>query len=330
MPKLEAESLTQKIGLDQIIDNGNIREKEKYGPNEKGDYPAEIMELAESIKSIGQLQPINVKLIGEVDGTKQFELIAGGRRRAAFQYLCSIGEDFSRIDAKITTGNKLTIQLVENIQREDLSASEREAAIFQLAESGLKQSEIAAQLSKPKAYVSIHISAFEMRQQAEKAEIDTSGIETSTFSELLSIPENDLIKVITDLVNFGGTRSIAKQLAKQYKKPAAPPDEKPETPPEENIADIDPLAGENTLPGASPEPPPITPDENPPPVTPEKRRPLLGTKEEEPIEAAHRVVDVNIILTIIFNYINKTAGERKEAAKDILAIIHKELDKNHA
>jgi hypothetical protein len=50
MPKMEVASITQQIGLDRITDTGNIREQEKYGPDEKGNFPEATKELSESIK----------------------------------------------------------------------------------------------------------------------------------------------------------------------------------------------------------------------------------------------------------------------------------------
>jgi len=336
MPKLEAASLTQSVGLDQIIDTGNIREKEKYGPNEKGEYPPDIIELAESIKSIGQIQPIVLKELEPVDGNKRFELIAGFRRRAAFEYLKSKGDDYNRINATIFSGEKSIIQLVENIQRVDLSSREREAGIYQLLESGIKQNEIAAKLSKSKSYVSIHVSAYKMRLAAEKEGIDTKDIETTTFGELLSIPDKSLISVIKDLVNFGGTRAAANQLARAFKEPApkSPAPEKVETPrPVENppplsgADEIDPLVNENEeKPKKEPEPPPIESEK--PKEAPAKPEGKKEAPAKDNFEADHLVVDINMILQIILNYINETTGEKREAAENILALIHKELDKN--
>ena len=344
MPKLEAASITQKISLSQIIDNGNIRELKKYSPNGKGEYPVEIVELAQSIKQIGQIQPIVVKPAGEEGGIKRYEIIAGFRRRAAFQYLCSLGDDFQQIEANIKTGDKLIIQLVENIQREDLTAPEREKAIFQLAESGLKQNEIAAQLSKSKGFVSINISAWKIRAAAEKEGVDLSGVETSTLSELLSVPEEKLPDVLRELARLGGTRAAAAMLAAPFKKgKQAPPPEKPAPPPENTP--VDAPQGPSKAPGGDiapslPEPPPEP--QTPPPVKPKKG----DEPAPEPITADHRIIDVNIILTVILDYItreekqlppgtpaekNKWGGVTKiEAAKDILALIHKELDRNHA
>ena len=333
MPKMETASLTQKISLSDIIDTGNIRELKKYGPDNQGVFPEEIIELAQSIRNNGQIQPVVVKIAGENDGRKQYELIAGFRRRAAFQYLCSKGDDFNMINASIVTGDKLIIQLVENIQRADLSAREREAGIFQLLESGLKQNEIAAQLSKSKSYVSIHVSAYKMRIAAEGAGIDTADIETSTFGELLAIPENDLIPAVKELASMGGTRAAARTLAQNFKNPGKPeppplapppaplPEEKDDPPtassPPPDTGDIDPLVGMD-------EPEPETAPPPPEEKTPEK--PEVKKPEPERFEADHRIIDVNVILEVILKYIDAASGEKEEAAKDILALIHERLD----
>jgi ParB/RepB/Spo0J family partition protein len=358
MPKMEKESLTQMIGLDRITDTGNIREQGKYGPDEKGNFPDDIRELAESIKKSGLLEPVIVKEAGEVDGVKQYELIAGFRRRAAFQCLCAQNLNYNQIEAKIVTGDKLTIQLVENIQRSDLSAIERERAVYQMYENGIKQNEIAAQLSKSKTFVSIHISAYKMRVIADKNGIKTEGIETSTLSELLSIPDTDLPQVIKDLVNFGGTRSAARQLAAAYA-------EKKNPPLEMGADDLDigmngggegeePQAGQELKTGNAPEekpevetepPPARTPplDEPEPEEKPEKEKPAsAGKPEPEPLptrpEIYHAEIDVNIILTGIYDYIDGikkklpdkgieslTEAAKIEAANDIIALIHERL-----
>jgi ParB family chromosome partitioning protein len=325
---MEAASLTQSIGLEQIIDTGNIRSVANYGPNDKGEYPPAIIELAESIKSIGQIQPIVLKELEPVDGVKRYELIAGFRRRAAFEYLRSKGDDFNRINATILTGEKSVIQLVENIQRVDLSSREREAGICQLLASGMKQTEIALKLSKSKAYISIHVAANRMRKLAEDAGIDTSEIESTTFSELLSIPEKDLIKVIHNLVILGSTRTVASTLARDYKRP------RPETPaPVENAPpppQIETAQPDVAVDTEKPEPPPLSTTLNdkpePPPEKPEAKKPA---PIKEPLEAEHLIVDLNMVLTIILDYANKHEGEKKEAAEDILALIQNEANLKH-
>jgi ParB/RepB/Spo0J family partition protein len=355
---MEKENLTQMIGLDRIIDTGNIREQEKYGPDENGNFPDDIRELAESIKKSGLLEPIIVKEAGEVDGVKQYELVAGFRRRAAFQYLCAQNLNYNQIEAKIVTGDKLTIQLIENIQRSDLSAIERERAVYQMSENGIKQNEIAAQLGKSKSFVSIHISAYKMRVLTDKYGIKTEGIETSALSELLSIPDTDLPEVIKDLVNFGGTRSAARQLAAAYAEKKNPPlemdvndlnismdggeGEEPQAEPELETGDTPEEKTEietEPLPARTPPPP----DEMEPEEKLEKEKQALDKKTEpEPFpsrpEIYHAEIDVNIILTCIYDYINGikkklpdkgieslTENAKIEAANDIIALIHERL-----
>ena len=341
MPKMEAASLTMKISLAQIVDTGNIREVKTYGPDYKGEYPPEIIELAQSIKTVGQLQPVNVKMAVDNDGDKQYELIAGFRRRAAFQYLCSTGEDYNQIDARIVTGDKLTIQLIENIQREDLSAQEREKAISQLAESGMKQTEIAAQISKSKSFVSVNISAYKIRKKAFYAGIDLTGVETSTLAEFLSVPDDELLMLLKKLMDHGGTRAAASVLTARFKRgKETPPPEDTTTPDiapvtpinkdEPPSDDIDPLKDhDNNLTKAPPKKPQPKPIKSPPP----------DDDYDEPIEAEHREVDVNIVLTVIYDYIKQLENlkpetdmgktmmaDKAEAAKDIMALILKRLD----
>jgi ParB/RepB/Spo0J family partition protein len=348
MPKLEPAGTSRKISLSQIVDTGNIREN----------Y-TDIKELAESIKKNGQLQPVVVKVVEGKNGEEQFELIAGFRRRAAFQYLCDHGDDFKMISATIVTGDKLTLQLVENIQRSDLSARERERAIFQMFESGLKQNEIAARLSKGKSFVSVNLSAYKMRILADKNNIDIKNIETSTLSELLGIPDNDLPELLKELINFGGTRAAARSLARTYQKKKNPPLDTFDDPNMDMQYPADsstrtPADPENTEektkegpePEKSEEPPQDKNTENPvpeagkppaPAIKP-RRPPLLRKPEQEPIEPEHAVIDVNIILTTIHSYIDgiKKKIEEKggfladtakiDAANDIIALIHERLN----
>ncbi len=207
MPKLESTGLTQKISLSQIIDTGNVRE----------DY-RDIEELAKSIKDNGLMQPIVVKRAGlSPEGLPQFELIAGHRRKKAFEYLCSKGDDFSMIEAVIKTGDKLSLQLIENIQRSDLTAAERESGLFEMLNAGFSQKEIAVRLSKSEDWVSKHLAAQKVRTFLNKKNINTEKLETSTLNLFRTIPESDLINVIEKTLTQGGTRAVAESVIREYK-----------------------------------------------------------------------------------------------------------------
>ena len=87
-----------------------------------------LYELAESIKHQGLLQPIVLRIQNDTDG--RYELIAGERRWRAAQ-LAGV-KKIPAILKKVDENTAAAIALVENIQREDLSAIEEATAIKQL------------------------------------------------------------------------------------------------------------------------------------------------------------------------------------------------------
>lgn len=211
MAKIESAGRTQKISLSQIIETGNVRE----------DY-RDIEELAQSIKDNGLMQPIVVKRAGLTsEGIPQFELVAGNRRKRALEYLCSKGDDFSMVDAVIITGDKLTLQLIENIQRSDLTSAERENGVFEMLNTGLSQREIAAKLAKSEQWVSRHLAAHKTRQILISKGINCE-YETNILTAFRTIPDDDLISLIEKLEELGGTKIAAEKIVREYKNPSPP------------------------------------------------------------------------------------------------------------
>lgn len=211
MAKIESSGRTQKISLSQIIETGNVRE----------DY-RDIEELAQSIKDNGLMQPIVVKRAGLTsEGVPQFELVAGNRRKRALEYLCSKGDDFSMVDAVIITGDKLTLQLIENIQRSDLTSAERENGVFEMLNTGLSQREIAAKLAKSEQWVSRHLAAHKTRQILTSKGINCE-YETNILTAFRTIPDDDLIPLIEKLEELGGTKIAAEKIVREYKNPSPP------------------------------------------------------------------------------------------------------------
>lgn len=203
MPKLTPQSaLTFKISLDQIKETGNVRTS--YN-DEK------IQELADSIFKYGLINPISVKPLPEDEnGIKQYELVAGHRRLRAFRYLCSVGQDYSQINASvIVKGSKNVLQLIENVQREDLEPVDVETAIKALVTAGMSQKEIAEELSKSLSWVHDRLAGTEVRENAEARGIDTSGMTTKALSQLASVPGEQLSDVINQAKANGGTVKAA-------------------------------------------------------------------------------------------------------------------------
>lgn len=203
MPKLTPNNtLTFKISIDQIKETGNVRTN----------YDDEkIKELADSIFKYGLINPVSVKpLPDSPDGIKQYELVAGHRRLRAFQYLCSIGQDYSQITASVVTkGSKNVLQLIENVQREDLEPVDVETAIKALATAGMSQKEISEELSKSLSWVHDRLAGTEVRENAEARGIDTNGMSTKALSQLASVPEEQLSDVISQVKANGGTVKAA-------------------------------------------------------------------------------------------------------------------------
>ena len=211
MPKLPQENvLTRKISLDQIIETGNVR----LNYNQQ-----EIENLADSIFNFGLINPISVKFLKEnEDGIKLYELIAGHRRVRAFKYLCEKGHDYTQITATICHGEKEIVQLVENIQREQLSQIDIETAIKALVAAGMSQKEIAEELSKPLSWLHDTLAGSQVRENVEAQGVDTTGMSTKALSQLASIPGDKLPEVVSKAKNNGGTVKAATEQLQEYRK----------------------------------------------------------------------------------------------------------------
>lgn len=207
--KLNANATFIKIPLAQIRETGNVRHK--Y--DEDG-----IKELAESIRNNGLMNPITVKPAQEDEnGEKTYELIAGHRRIRAYKYLCDQGDDFSMVECCIRTGNKLVLQIIENIQRADITPREKEDAIAQMLAENYTQTDIARELSKPIQWVSDIVAGAKVRKVADYHRFDTENIATKTLSQLRTIPEDELYAPLEQLVMRGGTMKAATDILHEWK-----------------------------------------------------------------------------------------------------------------
>jgi ParB family chromosome partitioning protein len=121
---------------------------------------ASIAELAASIKSFGVLQPILLRPQAEwstVEGKPIYLVIAGERRFRAAQAagLTHIPAIVGQVDDETAA----TMQLVENIQREELSLKDTAAGILALYEKHKALAPVATLVGKSVPWVSKHITA---------------------------------------------------------------------------------------------------------------------------------------------------------------------------
>ena len=139
-------SKENKIEKPDSIVSINKVEPNREQPRKKFDEDA-LLELAESIKQFGILQPILVQ-----DRKTYYEIIAGERRWRAAK-IAGLKEVPVMI-RNYTEQEIAEISLIENIQREDLNPIEEAQAYKKLMEEfRLKQDEIAERVSKSRTAV---------------------------------------------------------------------------------------------------------------------------------------------------------------------------------
>src|SRR5215469_4603222 len=117
--------------------------------------PAELAELAASLKASGLLQPIAVRPLRDgarPGATGRFELLAGERRLRAATHLG--WSEIPAIVREVDDRTALTLALVENLQRSDLNPIEEAEGYAQLAQSfALTQQDIAEAVGKDRSTI---------------------------------------------------------------------------------------------------------------------------------------------------------------------------------
>ena len=145
---------------DSMIDINKI-EPNREQPRKNFDEDA-LLELAESIKQFGLLQPILVQ-----DRKEYYEIIAGERRWRAAK-LAGLKE-VPVIIKNYSEQEIVEISLIENIQREDLNPIEEALAYKRLmTEFNLKQDEIAERVSKSRTAVTNSIRLLKLCDEVQQ------------------------------------------------------------------------------------------------------------------------------------------------------------------
>ena len=141
-----------------------------------------LLELAESLKQHGMVQPIVVRKVGE-----QFEIIAGERRWRAAR-MAGIAM-VPVVIKEVPDDRLLEIALVENIQRQELNPIEEATAYWQLGEHlRLTQEQVADRVGKSRPQVANTLRL--LRLPAEiKADVAHGRLSTGHAKVLLGVPD---------------------------------------------------------------------------------------------------------------------------------------------
>ena len=202
-----------------------VQEKEKAGeleikisaiepnrsqPRKKFEEDA-LIELSESIKQYGVLQPLLVS-----DKKDHYEIIAGERRWRAAK-LAGL-KKVPVIVKEFTDQQEFEISLIENLQREDLNPIEEAQAYKKLLEDyDLRQDEIAERVSKSRTAITNSMRLLKLDEKVQQMLIDdmiSSGharailplpveqqviIANKVFDEKLSVRETEkLVRTILE------------------------------------------------------------------------------------------------------------------------------------
>lgn len=177
---------------DAVMINIKKVEPNREQPRKKFDEDA-LIELSESIKQFGVLQPL---LCQERDD--YYEIIAGERRWRAAK-IAGIKE-VPVIIKKLSEQEIMEISLIENLQREDLNPIEEALAYKRLIdEFKLKQDEVAERVSKSRTAVTNAMRLLKLNEKVQQMVIDEM-LTTGHARALLGIEDQDIQYVLAQQI----------------------------------------------------------------------------------------------------------------------------------
>ncbi|MBO5371471.1 MAG: ParB/RepB/Spo0J family partition protein [Lachnospiraceae bacterium] len=209
--------IPQKIAIEEVTDASKDAvmvdilkvEPNREQPRKNFDEDA-LLELSDSIKQFGILQPILVQ-----DKKEYYAIIAGERRWRAAK-LAKLKE-VPVIIKDLTDQEIVEISLIENIQREDLNPIEEAFAYKRLIdEFHLKQDEVAERVSKSRTAVTNSMRLLKLSEKVQQMLIDEM-LTMGHARALLGIEDAEkqysvAQKVFDEKLNVRETEKLVKKL----------------------------------------------------------------------------------------------------------------------
>ena len=165
-----------------------------------------LRELADSIKEFGVLEPIIIK-----KSIRGYEIVAGERRckaceMANIKTIPAIVKDFN--DEEM-----MQIALLENIQREDLTAIEEAEAYSNLVKSlGISQEELARRIGKSRSYVTNVVGLLNLPETVKDLVI-AKKISMTNARTLSKIKDPSKVEEMADrIINEGLTTAAIEEI----------------------------------------------------------------------------------------------------------------------
>lgn len=190
--------------------------------------PADLQELADSIRQHGVLQPL---IVARLEGQDQLLLVAGERRLEAAK-LAGLAT-VPAVIRQATEEQFLVWALIENLQREDLNPIEAAQGYQQLAEDfGLSHQAIADRVGKSRSAVSNVLRLLNLPPALQQA------VQDQTLSEgharaLLGLASGEAMEaalktVLERQLNVRQTEALVRKLSGKRGKGSQPPSRSPE------------------------------------------------------------------------------------------------------
>ncbi|MBQ6844051.1 MAG: ParB/RepB/Spo0J family partition protein [Agathobacter sp.] len=193
-------------------------EPNREQPRKKFDEDA-LLELSESIKQFGVLQPLLVQ-----ERKDYYEIIAGERRWRAAK-LAGVKE-VPVIIKNLSEQEIAEISLIENIQREDLNPIEEAQAYKRLlTEFNLKQDEVAERVSKSRTAVTNAMRLLKLNEKVQQMLIDEM-LTTGHARALLAIEDEEkqyevAQRIFDEKLNVRDTEKLVKNIQNEKNNPTA-------------------------------------------------------------------------------------------------------------
>lgn len=220
-PEVTGES--NEKAVEGIFVNINKVEPNREQPRRNFDEDA-LVELSESIKQFGVLQPLLVQ-----DRKDYYEIVAGERRWRAAK-IAGLKE-VPVIIKDLTEQEKAEISLIENIQREDLNPIEEAVAYKKLlTEFNLKQDELAERVSKSRTAITNSMRLLKLNDRVQEMVI-AGRLTTGHARALLGIEDAErqieaAEEVADNKLNVRDTEKLVKKVQQEKERPGEKTDTK--------------------------------------------------------------------------------------------------------
>lgn len=215
-PEIKAENSNDKK-VEGIFVSINKVEPNREQPRKNFDEDA-LVELSESIKQFGVLQPLLVQ-----DKKEYYEIVAGERRWRAAK-IAGLKE-VPVIIKDLTEQEKAEVSLIENIQREDLNPIEEAVAYKKLlTEFNLKQDELAERVSKSRTAITNSMRLLKLNERVQEMVI-AGRLTTGHARALLGIENQEqqvevAEEVADNKLNVRDTEKLVKKVQQEKDYPA--------------------------------------------------------------------------------------------------------------